>query len=57
MSDSVVLEGRIAVDVFYKKLIDNHIDTKDYPLMCELYHVLNDQKYPTRNFIKNILKN
>ena len=56
MSDSVVLEGRIAVDVFYKKIIDNHIDIKCFPLMSELYHMLNDQKYPTRNFIKNILK-
>ena len=56
MSDNVVLEGRIAVDVFYKKLIDNQIDVDDYPLMSELYHMLNDKNYPTRNFIKNILK-
>ena len=57
MSDSVVLEGRIAVDVFYQKLVDNNINVTDFPLMNELYHVLNDKKYPTRNFIKNILKN
>ncbi|MBO7469929.1 MAG: NAD(P)-binding domain-containing protein [Bacteroidales bacterium] len=57
MSDSVVLEGRIAVDVFYKKLVDNNINVADFPLMNELYHVLNDKNYPTRNFIKNILKN
>ena len=56
MSDSVVLEGRIAVDVFYKKLIDNQIDTNNFPLMSELYHVLNERSYPTRNFIKRILK-
>ena len=56
ISDSVVLEGRIAVDVFYKKLIDNQIDTDNFPLMSELYHVLNDRNYPTRNFIKRILK-
>jgi len=56
MSDNVVLEGRVAVDVFYNKLIDNQIDIKDYPLMSELYHVLNDRNYPTRNFVKNILK-
>ena len=56
MSDSVVLEGRIAVDVFYKKLIDNQIDTDNFPLMSELYHVLNERSYPTRNFIKRILK-
>ena len=57
VSDGVVLEGRIAVDVFYKKLVDNQIDTNEFPLMNELYHVLNDRNYPTRNFIKNILKN
>ena len=57
MSDGVVLEGRIAVDVFYNKLVDNHIDTNDFPLMNELYLMLNDKNYPTRNFIKNILKN
>ena len=57
MSDGVVLEGRIAVDVFYNKLVDNQIDTDEFPLMNELYHMLNDKNYPTRNFIKNILKN
>ena len=57
ISDNVVLEGRIAVDILYKKLVDNHINTDEYPLMNELYHVLNDKNYPTRNFIKNILKN
>ena len=56
MSDSVVLEGRIAVDIFYKKLVDNQIDTNNFPLMSELYHVLNERSYPTRNFIKRILK-
>ena len=56
MSDSVVLEGRIAVDVFYQKLIDNQIDVSNFPLMSELYHVLNERSYPTRNFIKRILK-
>ncbi len=56
MSDSVVLEGRIAVDIFYKKLIDNQIDVNNFPLMSELYHVLNERSYPTRNFIKRILK-
>ena len=57
MSDSVVLEGRIAVDVFYNKIIDNQMDITAFPLMNELYHVLNDKNYPTRNFVKNILKN
>ena len=57
ISDNVVLEGRIAVDVFYRKIIDNQMDINAFPLMKELYHVFNDKNYPTRNFIKNILKN
>lgn len=57
ISDNVVLEGRIAVDVFYDKIIENHMDINEFPLMNELYHVFNDKNYPTRNFIKNILKN
>lgn len=56
IGNDVVLEGRVAVDVFYKKLIDNEMDTENFPLMKELYHVLNDKNYPTRNFVKNILK-
>lgn len=57
ISDNVVLEGRIAVDVFYKKIVGNQMDLTEYPLMSELYHVFNDKNYPTSNFIKNILKN
>ena len=57
ISDNVVLEGRIAVDVFYKKIVDNQMDINSFPLINELYHMLNDKRYPTRNFIKNILKN
>lgn len=56
MGDDVVLEGRIAVDIFYKKLVDNGMNVNEFPLMNELYHVFNDKRYPTRNFIKNILK-
>ena len=39
------------------KIVDNNLDINEFPLMNELYHVLNDKNYPTRNFIKNILKN
>ena len=56
MGDDVVLEDRIAVDIFYKKLVDNGMNVNEFPLMNELYHVFNDKRYPTRNFIKNILK-
>ena len=57
VGDDIVLEGRIAVDIFYKKLVDNGMNVNDFPLMNELYHVFNDKRYPTRNFIKNILNN
>ena len=55
ISEKVVLEGRIAVDVFYQKVQDSHIDINAYPLMSELYHVFNDSDYPTKKFVKNIL--
>lgn len=55
ISEKVVLEGRIAVDVFYQKVQDSHIDVNAYPLMSELYHVFNDTDYPTKKFVKNIL--
>lgn len=56
ISEKVVLEGRIAVDVFHKKLEMNDISFDDFPLIDELYQVFNDANYPTNNFVKNILK-
>lgn len=55
ISDKVVLEGRIAVDVFYNKLKKNDLDTEMYPLMSELYKVFNDPDYKTMRFVRNIL--
>jgi glycerol-3-phosphate dehydrogenase (NAD(P)+) len=55
ISEKVVLEGRIAVDVFYQKVQDSAIDINAYPLMSELYHVFNDTDYPTKKFVKNVL--
>ena len=55
ISEKVVLEGRIAVDVFYHKVQDSHVDINAYPLMSELYRVFNDNDYPTKKFVKNIL--
>ena len=55
ISEKVVLEGRIAVDVLYHKLQQNDIDTTSYPLMSELYKVFNDSSYQTKKFVKNIL--
>lgn len=56
ISDNVVLEGRIAVDIFYKKIVDSNLNVNDFPLVSELYRVFNEN-YPIRKFIKNILKN
>lgn len=56
ISEKVVLEGRIAVDVFHQKLEMNDISFDNFPLIDELYHVFNDANYPTNNFVKNILK-
>lgn len=55
ISEKVVLEGRIAVDVFYHKLQQNKINMDDYPLMLELYQVFNEQNYPIKKFVKRIL--
>lgn len=55
ISEKVVLEGRIAVDVFYQKITDNNMNIDSYTLMSELYHVFNDTDYPTKKFVKNIL--
>lgn len=55
ISEKVVLEGRIAVDVFHQKIDDSNISVNNYPLMSELYHVFNDANYPTMKFVKNIL--
>ena len=55
ISEKVVLEGRIAVDVFYQKVQDSCIDINAFPLMSELYHVFNDNDYPTKKFVKNVL--
>jgi glycerol-3-phosphate dehydrogenase (NAD(P)+) len=55
ISEKVVLEGRIAVDVFYQKVQDSSIDINAFPLMSELYHVFNDNDYTTKKFVKNVL--
>ena len=56
ISEKVVLEGRIALDVMHKKIENNNMDFNDFPLMDELFHVLNDNDYMTTNFVKNILR-
>ncbi len=55
ISDKVVLEGRIAVNVFYEKLQDRQIVPGSFPLMHELWKVFNE-KYDTKKFVDHILQ-
>ncbi len=55
ISQKVVLEGRIAVNIFYDQLQAKGISEEEYPLMGELYKVFNTT-YDTGKFVNNILK-
>jgi glycerol-3-phosphate dehydrogenase (NAD(P)+) len=55
ISDKVVLEGRIAVDVFYEELKRRGIDPENYPIIDELHKVFN-QQYDISSFVVNLLK-
>lgn len=54
ISKKVVLEGKIAVNVFYELMVDRKIDTSTFPVMGELYKVFNDD-YDVSQFIGRIL--
>jgi Glycerol-3-phosphate dehydrogenase len=51
----VVLEGRIAVDVFHEKIVKSEIDLKPHPLLSELYKIFNEPKYDIKGFVKTIV--
>ncbi len=55
ISDKVVLEGRIAVNVFYELLTACCEPDTNYPLMAELYKVFK-QDYDIKHFVSRILK-
>jgi len=55
ISDKVVLEGKIAVNIFYEKLREESFDTSEIPMMEELYYVFNDH-YDINKFVSNILQ-
>jgi len=56
ISEKVVLEGKIAVNVFVEEIAKKrNIKTKKL-MLRELYHVFNDEKYDINNFVNNILK-
>ena len=54
ISEKVVLEGRIAVNVFYKELENRGIETSSFPIMTELYRVFNSN-YDISGFVGKIL--
>ena len=54
ISEKVVLEGRIAVNVFYKELVNRGIKTANFPIMTELYMVFNSN-YDISGFIGKIV--
>ncbi len=56
ISEKVVLEGRIAVNVFYELLAAMGDVESGYPIMAELYKVFNAD-YDIKKFVKNILEN
>lgn len=54
VSDKVVLEGKIAVNVFVEEIAKKRgIKTKNL-MLKELYKVFNDEKYDINNFVSNI---
>jgi glycerol-3-phosphate dehydrogenase (NAD(P)+) len=54
MSDKVVLEGKIAVNVIMERLAEKG-KPGDFPILCELHKVFNDH-YDLTTFVTNILQ-
>ncbi len=56
ISEKVVLEGKIATNIFIEEIVSKkHIKTKKL-MMRELYKVFNDPEYDITNFVKRILE-
>jgi glycerol-3-phosphate dehydrogenase (NAD(P)+) len=55
ISEKVVLEGRIAVNVFHNKLTKIDPELNDFPILEELYKVFNED-YDISGFVGNMLK-
>lgn len=54
ISDKVVLEGRIAVNIFKNKIMENTAITQIFPIMEEIYKIFN-QTYHINDFVNKIL--
>ena len=56
ISEKVILEGKIATNIFMEEIVSKkHIKTKKL-MMKELYKVFNDPEYDITNFVKRILE-
>jgi len=55
ISEKVVLEGRIATNIFYAELGKLNIDPSEYPIFNELYLVFNTE-YDITKFVGNLLE-
>ena len=54
ISEKVVLEGKVAVNIFVEEIAKKRgIKTKNL-MLKELYKVFNDEKYDVNNFVSNI---
>ena len=55
ISEKVVLEGRIATNIFHEELVNMNVDPLDYPIINELYQVFNAD-YDISKFVGNLLE-
>jgi len=55
ISEKVVLEGRIAVNIFYDEVKENNLKIEEYPILHELYKVFNTE-YDISKFVGNLLQ-
>ena len=54
ISEKVVLEGRIACNVFYEELVKREISPAGFPIFDELHQVFNSE-YDISRFVSNLL--
>ncbi len=54
ISEKVVLEGRIAVNVFHDEIVETGADLTEYPILFELYQVFNTE-YDVSAFVGKLL--
>jgi len=55
VSGGIVLEGKRALNIFYEELRNMNMKHKEFPLLFELYKLLNSE-YNQRTFVTQVLK-